>query len=322
MQHAEDAGRFVRVRRGNVGTPPDVALSAMLAEQIFNGIVLGGMYALIAVGYALVFGVLDKLNFAHSEVFMLGGFAAIVTAAMGAPLWASLVLAIVVCGALGLLIEIVSFRKFVSADAQITAALSSLALGLIFIDLVQKQVGTDPVAVPISTELRTAGFQLFGVQVIYVKLAILVVSLAVMIALHQLVMRTRIGRNIRAVAGAPQAARLLGIDVRRVNQQVFFIASAMAGIAGLMLALRTGFAPSDIGFTFGLKALAIMAIGGMGDLRGAVLGGLLVGVLEGIAGHLGLDHVADVAVWVLMILVLLVRPAGLFSRGQMPEPRA
>jgi len=294
----------------------------MLAEQIFNGIVLGGMYALIAVGYALVFGVLDKLNFAHSEVFMLGGFAAIVTAAMGAPLWASLVLAVVICGALGLLIEIVSFRKFVSADAQITAALSSLALGLIFIDLVQKQVGTDPVAVPISTALRTAGFQFLGVQVIYVKLAILVISIVVMVTLHQLVMRTRVGRNIRAVAGAPQAARLLGINVRRVNQQVFFIASAMAGIAGLMLALRTGFAPSDIGFTFGLKALAIMAIGGMGDLRGAVLGGLLVGVLEGIAGHLGLDHVADVAVWVLMILVLLVRPAGLFSRGQAPEPRA
>lgn len=294
----------------------------MLAEQIFNGIVLGGMYALIAVGYALVFGVLDKLNFAHSEVFMLGGFAGILTAALGAPLWSALIFTVVLCGVLGLLIEIVSFRKFTSADAQITAALSSLALGLIFIDLIQKQVGTDPVAVPIPTELRTAGFQFLGIQVIYVKLAILVISIAVMVALHQLVMRTRIGRNIRAVAGAPQSARLLGINVRRVNQQVFFIASAMAGIAGLMLALRTGFAPSDIGFTFGLKALAIMAIGGMGDLRGAVLGGLLVGVLEGIAGHLGLDHVADVAVWVLMILVLLVRPAGLFSRGQMPEPRA
>jgi branched-chain amino acid transport system permease protein len=108
-------------------------------------------------------------------------------------------------------------------------------------------------------------------------------------------------------------ARLFGIDVTRVNQQVFVIASVMAGLAGLALALRTGYASTDVGFTFGLKALAIMAIGGMGDLRGALIGGILVGVLESLAFHFGAGQLADVFVWVFMIVVLLARPSGLFG---------
>ncbi len=108
-------------------------------------------------------------------------------------------------------------------------------------------------------------------------------------------------------------AALFGINVTRVNQQVFVIASVMAGLAGLALAVRTGYASTDVGFTFGLKALAIMAIGGMGDLRGALIGGLLVGVLESLAVHWALGQLADVFVWVFMIVVLLARPSGLFG---------
>lgn len=294
----------------------------MIAEQIFNGIVLGSMYALIALGYTLVFGVLDKLNFTHSEIFMFGGFILVTTVGLGAPLWAALPIVLVISGLLGLVVEFVSFRKFKTADAQITAALSSLALGLILIDVVQKSFGTDPVAVDVPVAIRTASLAILGFELAWIKLFILAVTVALMVALHLLITLTAMGRNIRAVAESPISAALLGIDVKRVNQQTFFIASALAGVAGLMLALRTGVASSDIGLTFGLKALAIMAIGGMGDLRGAVAGGILVGVIEALAVQFGLGKIGDTVVWILMIFVLLARPAGLFGRGLATDVRA
>lgn len=294
----------------------------MIAEQIVNGVVLGSMYALVALGYTLVFGVLDKLNFALSELFMLGGFVVIASVGLGAPVWLAGVLAIVVCGLLGLVVEFISFRKFTSPDAQVTAALSSLAVGLIMIDLVQKTWGGEPVAVPVPIEWRRASVTLLGMQVQAMKLIILAVTLVLMAALHVLISRTAMGRNIRAVAESPTFATLLGVDVKRVNQQTFFIASALAGAGGLMFSLRNGVAASDVGFTFGLKALAIMAIGGMGDLRGAVLGAILVGVIESLAIQFGFGKLGEIIVWALMILVLLARPNGLFGGSHVTEQRA
>ena len=173
---------------------------AMIAEQIVNGVVLGSMYALVALGFTLVFGVLDKLNFALSELFMLGGFVVIASVGLGAPLWLAGILVLVVCGLLGLVVEFVSFRKFTSADAQVTAALSSLAVGLIMIDLVQKTWGGEPVSVPVPIEWRRANVAFFGMQIQVMKIVILAVTLVLMGVLHWLISRTAMGRNIRAVA--------------------------------------------------------------------------------------------------------------------------
>lgn len=285
----------------------------MLVEQIINGIVLGSMYALIAQGYTLVFGVLDKLNFAHGEVFMLGGFVCLSSVALGAPLSVALVATAIVSAALGLAVELVGFRKFHSPDAHITAALSSFAIGLVMIDLAQKVWGAEPVALTLPGTLQTATINIAGMRIVVLRLAILAISLLLMFVLYLVVAKTGLGRKIRAVAESPMKAALFGINVTRVNQQVFVIASVMAGLAGLALAVRTGYASTDVGFTFGLKALAIMAIGGMGDLRGALIGGLLVGVLESLAVHWALGQLADVFVWVFMIVVLLARPSGLFG---------
>lgn len=285
----------------------------MLVEQLINGVVLGSMYALIAQGYTLIFGVLDKLNFAHGEVFMLGGFVCLASIALGAPLALAILVAAIISGLLGLMVEFVGFRKFRSADAHITAALSSFAIGLVIIDLSQKVWGAEPVALTLPGTLQTATISIAGLNIVVIRLAILVISLLLMFVLYGVVVKTSLGRRIRAVAESPAKAALFGINVTRVNQQVFFIASAMAGLAGLALAVRTGYASTDVGFTFGLKALAIMAIGGMGDLRGALIGGLLVGVLEALAFQWGLGQLADVFVWLFMIAILLVRPAGLFG---------
>lgn len=294
----------------------------MLVEQIINGIVLGSMYALIAQGYTLVFGVLDKLNFAHSEIFMLGGFVAVASVALGASIPLALLVTIGISGLLGLVVEFVGFRKFRSHDAHITAALSSFAIGLVIIDLTQKMWGTEAVAIAFPDELRIASIEILGIRIVLVKLGILALSLLLMLILHLVVVRTNLGRSIRAVAESPGNAALYGINVTRTTQLVFVIASALAGVAGMALTIRTGYANTASGFNFGLKALAIMAIGGMGDLRGAFLGGLLVGVLEALAFNWGLGQLADVAVWVFMICVLLVRPAGLFGTAGARDTRA
>jgi len=294
----------------------------MLAEQIINGVVLGSMYALIAQGYTLVFGVLDKLNFAHGEIFMLGGFICVASIALGASLPIAILVTAIIAGLLGLVVEFIGFRKFQSPDAHLTAALSSFAIGLVIIDLSQKIWGAESVAVTLPGTLQTAAVSIGGLRIVVLRLAILLISLLLMLALYVVVTRSSLGRRIRAVAESPTKAALFGINVTRINQQVFFVASMMAGLAGLALALRTGYASSDVGFTFGLKALAIMAIGGMGDLRGALIGGLLIGVLEALAFHWGLGQLADVFVWLLMIVILLMRPSGLFGTLISKEVRA
>lgn len=294
----------------------------MLVEQLINGVVLGSMYALIAQGYTLIFGVLDKLNFAHGEIFMLGGFVCLASVALGASLPVAILVTAIISGLLGLAVEFIGFRKFRSADAHITAALSSFAIGLVIIDLAQKVWGAEPLAVTLPGPVQTAVIDVGGLKIVVLRIAILAVSLIGMLVLYLVVAKTGLGRRIRAVAESPTKAALFGINVTRVNQQVFFIASAMAGLAGLALALRTGYASSDVGFTFGLKALAIMAIGGMGDLRGALLGGLLVGILEALAFQWGVGQFADVFVWLFMIAILLVRPAGLFGTLMSKDIRA
>ena len=294
----------------------------MLAEQIINGVVLGSMYALIAQGYTLVFGVLDKLNFAHGEIFMLGGFICVASIALGASLPIAILVTAIIAGLLGLVVEFIGFRKFQSPDAHLTAALSSFAIGLVIIDLSQKIWGAESVAVTLPGALQTAAVSIGGLRIVVLRLAILVISLLLMLSLYVVVTRSSLGRRIRAVAESPTKAALFGINVTRINQQVFFVASMMAGLAGLALALRTGYASSDVGFTFGLKALAIMAIGGMGDLRGALIGGLLIGVLEALAFHWGVGQLADVFVWLLMIVILLMRPSGLFGTLISKEVRA
>jgi len=170
--------------------------------------------------------------------------------------------------------------------------------------------------------MRTATISMLGVEVHLIKLGILGITTVLLAILFWVIKYTSLGRNISAVADSPVNAALLGINVKAVNQQTFVISSVLAGIAGLLLAVRTGIASPDIGLTFGLKALAIMTIGGMGNLLGAVVGGLLLGIVEALAVQFGLGGYGEIVVWVLMIAVLLVRPDGLLAARGVTEKRA
>jgi len=190
-----------------------------------------------------------------------------------------------------------------------------MAVGLVLTDLTEKIFGTESVSLPIQSGWLSQRFQLGGVEFQNVQLVIIATTGVLTGGLHVLLQKTKIGRQIRAVAEAPVSSSLLGINVLRVSQAVFFLSSALAAEAGLLLALRTGAASSDIGLTFGLKSLAIMAIGGLGDLRGALLGGLMIGLLEALMFHLGLGRLSELTVWLAMIVTLMVRPRGLLGSG-------
>lgn len=285
----------------------------MIIGQLVNGLVVGSMYALVAIGFTLVLGVLHRLNFAHSAVLMFGGFAGVMVADVGLGFPIALAFALLAGGILGLVIERISFRRLGSEESAITASLSSLAVGMLLTDLVHHRWGADPIPLAMASEFLRGGTTVFNVRFTPIHGIVIGVTLCLLILLHFAILHTRMGRNVRAVADDPQNSARLGVNVTLVTQQVFFVSSALASVAGLLFALRMGTANTDIGLAIGLKALAVMAIGGMGDLRGAVVGGLLVGIVEALGTSFGLGRLSELAVWVLMILVLVVRPKGLFA---------
>lgn len=294
----------------------------MIAGQIINGLVMGTMYALVALGFTLVLGVLHRLNLAHGDIFVLGGFVGLGALNWGMPVWMTIPIAAVVGGVAGIAVEQVCFRRLKTHDAEMAAALSSVAFGIVVLDVVHKIWGTEPIALDEASLGPVSVIDIFGVRFTSIQVVIVAITIALMIGLHLLVSRTRLGRNIRAVADNPQSASLLGISVVAVTRQVFVISSALGCVAGLLLTLRLDTASSDLGFGFSLKALAVMAIGGLGDLRGAVLGGLLIGVIEALAAQFGFDRFADLTVWVCMVAFLVFRPQGLFGSSSGAETRA
>jgi branched-chain amino acid transport system permease protein len=186
-----------------------------LIEQLINGIIIGSMYALVALGYTLVFGYLDKLNLAHGDVFMFGGYVGVFVLANGLPLWIAIAAAILVSGFMGLLIELLSFRKFKTHDAQITAALSTIALGMVITDVTQRIWGTEPVNLNVSPQIYTNGFTFLGANVNYIQLQILAISIILMVALSFTVQRTKYGRFMRAISENEVSSSLLGINAKR-----------------------------------------------------------------------------------------------------------
>lgn len=288
-------------------------------QQVINGLMLGSMYSLVAIGYTLVFGLLNLLNFAHGDVFMFGGFIALfILLTLKLPLWVAFLGAMAGCGMIGLILELVCFRP-VKKEYHLAPALGTLGFSLVMVELTTKIWGTEPVSLPLSVEV--VNFQIGDVLVSSVQIIILAVAIGLMAALEFLVFKTKLGRALRAVAEDPNTAKLLGVNTVRIIIVAFVISSALAGAAGILLALRLGLANPHLGFTFGMKALAVMAIGGLGNIRGAMLGGLLVGMAEVLTVAYGSATYADVVVWIGLIAILLFKPSGLLGARLREERR-
>jgi branched-chain amino acid transport system permease protein len=297
-----------------------------LTQQLLNAIFIGSIYALFAVGYTLVFGVLDVLNLAHSAVFMLGAVIAYSLVAIhGQPFLLAAVLAVLACGGLGLVIEYVALRPLRRRHAPpIAALISTIGLALIFVAIVEQATpgtlfgwlwhdGANSVRFPPGT-VPNPTYHIAGLTLEGTKLGILVISIVLMLVLGYVIRFTQVGRALRAVAENPRAATLLGVNVDRIFASTLFVSSALGGLAGLLF----GLAVSDISPYIGrdqveLKGLAVIVLGGMGSIPGAVLGGYLLGLIEVLAFvRFGSNVEAGVA-FAALFLMLVVRPQGLFG---------
>jgi branched-chain amino acid transport system permease protein len=293
-------------------------------QQLVNGLELGSLYALIALGYTLIYGILELLNFAHGDVFMVGAFLAAGVAALlvhnevaavpaGLAVGLMLVVAMGGAGLLGVGIERVAYRPLRNAN-RLAPLITAIGVSLLLESAVQVFVSPAPVLVPSNALVPQTVLRASSVETPLTGLMLFAVSVALMIALDLFVFRTRFGSAMRATAQDREAATFMGIDVDRVIMVTFFVASALAGFGGVLFGLRYGTIDFFMGYLLGIKAFTAAVIGGIGNLRGAMVGGVLLGVLESLVGGFISTQFTDTFVFLALIAVLLVRPQGLFGQ--------
>jgi branched-chain amino acid transport system permease protein len=289
---------------------------AYLAQQLANGLILGSLYALIAVGFTMIYGIVRLINFAHGDVLMVGAFGAFaLLVALELPFWATMVAVLALGALLAMLIDLVAFRPQRGAP-QVNGFITSLGVSILIQNLAILTLSGQPRPFNLPDWLRgTLGLP--GLRVTVLDLAIVVTTLAILGALSLFVRRSRLGMAMRATAENPLAASLMGIRINRAIATAFALGGALAGIAGVFWAGRAGQIEPLMGVLPGLKAFVAAVIGGVGSLPGAVLGGFLLGFAEVLfVGLLPPAYGAyrDAFVFGLLILVLLVLPNGLLGR--------
>ena len=294
-------------------------------QQLINGLVLGSVYALVALGYTMVYGIINLINFAHGEVLMVGALTSwtVVTALQGTmPGWllllVSLVIAMVVCAALNFTIEKVAYRPLRKAPRLaplITAMGMSLLLQTLAMIVWKPNYKSYPILLP------TEPYNIFGAVINPTQIVILVVTAVALASLMFLVNKTRLGRAMRATAENPRVAGLMGVRPDTVISATFIIGAALAALAGVMYAANYGSVQHTMGFLPGLKAFTAAVFGGIGNLPGAMIGGVLLGLIEAFgAGYIGTltggvlgSHYSDIFAFMVLILILTLRPQGLLG---------
>ena len=284
----------------------------MFAQQLVNGLMLGSVYAMIGIGYTLVFGVLRMLNLAHAYIFMAGPFITLSLASAGLPAWLALCLGMAGSALLGALLYLVAFRP-IPREHALGGFVASLSFGIVIQVIVINQFGS--LTKPFPAALKLPDLTVGPVILSGMQLGSLAVSGVLMVGLLYLIRSTRFGRNVRAIAQNPTAAALLGVAVPRAVLLVFLLSSGLAGLAGLMVAMRFETIGPFMGDTYAIKALAVIIIGGLGDVRGAVLAGLLLGVCEDMFQAYGSAGWSEAFIWLFLIGVFLLKPDGIFGVG-------
>jgi branched-chain amino acid transport system permease protein len=285
----------------------------MLAQQLLNALFLGAVYALFALGYTLIFGVLDILNLAHAAIYMIAAFTAYSLVSDGLPLPLAAALAIVMAGVIGILLDRVAFAPLRARNAgTLVPLISSIGVAIVIGAIARGIYGIDERHF-VEGGLDATPIHLGPVTFTSVEAVILATAIALMFALSSVLRATTLGRNIRAVAQDRVAAALLGVDLERTIAATFFIASALGGAAGILTGLEYNAVSLDIGSQIELKGLAVIVLGGMGSITGAVIGGFAIGIVETLAVAYGLSAWRDALTFGVMFVILVARPAGIFG---------
>jgi len=300
----------------------------IFGQQIINGITLGAIYGLIAVGYTMVYGVIRMINFAHGDVYMVSSYVAAITLAvlhfwgLQSPIFALLAVLVITCiitSFYGFAIERVAYRPLRSST-QLAPLISAIGISMLLQNYVQVSQGARDQGVPIliGGGLRFGSEQHF-IQITYMQIVILLASFAAMGILGFIISRTKLGRECRATQQNPNISAVLGIHTDRIISSVFVIGAATAAVGGVLVTLNYGSFNFFIGFIMGLKAFTATVLGGIGSLPGAILGGLVLGLTESLfAGYVNADY-KDAFAFGLLILILVFRPHGLLGRPQITK---
>jgi branched-chain amino acid transport system permease protein len=291
--------------------------SSLFLQQLVNGITLGGVYALIAVGYTMVYGVIQLINFAHGEIYMLGAFLAYtLVAVVGMPFFPAFILTLMICAVLGVVLDFVAYRPLRKAP-RLAALITAIGMSIFLQNMAMLIWGSQIKSYP--RDLLPAFFSesaiTFGdVSLSWLQLFILSITLLFMIILHLTIHKTRIGMAMRAISQDKTASALMGIGVNRVISFTFAIGSAMGGMAGILVGLYYNAIFPTMGYVAGIKAFAAAVLGGIGSVPGAMLGGGVLGIAEVMgAGYISSEY-RDGISYAVMIAVILFKPSGLIGK--------
>jgi branched-chain amino acid transport system permease protein len=282
----------------------------MLLQQLVNGLTLGAVYTLIALSFSLVMGILGILNIAIAELFMIGGFLGFAAIAAKLPLPVALFIGMAGAAVIGLVIEKVAYQPLRNAPP-VTPLLSTLGFSIILQNVATNLWGSDPLQLP--SEWFDQRIALGPVNVGLMQLVVIGVTVVLVGALAFLVQKTSVGRALRAVAENRDVARLLGVSASRITMLAFMLSGALAGAAGVLISLHYAAITPYVGVETGLKAIAVMVVGGVTRIFGALLAGPLIGIVEVLTVAYGGSQVRDLVVYGLMIVILLLRPQGLLG---------
>lgn len=283
-------------------------------QQLINGLSLGSIYALVALGYTMVYGIIKLINFAHGDVYMIGAYVAFwVTTYFGFSFLPALITCMLVCGVLGVLIERIAYKPLRKAP-RITALITAIGVSYVIEYTTQFFMGTAVKTYP--PLLPSTTWQLGPVTISYLQLVIFSVTLILCIMLTLIIQKTKIGRAMRAVSADENAAKLMGINVDNTISFTFFLGSALAGAAGILVGIYYNSATPLMGMIPGLKAFVAAVFGGIGSIPGAMIGGLFIGICETLVTAFGGSMYRDAIVYGILILVLIIRPAGLFGKAE------
>ncbi len=299
----------------------------VLLQQVINGVSLGAMYALLAIGFTLVYGILELINFAHFNVFMIGSFfgmwalealglsgqSQVLTGlALAGALAFAFAIAMLGSGVLGVAIERIALRPLRGIPGT-TGMITTIGVSYILFNVILLAAGADAKNFP--NPLPTRRWQVAGAVIDLREVLIWGIALVLMVGLQLFVSRTRLGKAMRATAQDAEAARMMGVDVDRVVVAAFFLGSALAGAAALIFGLYYNYTSFLIGYTAGLRAFTAAVLGGIGSVTGAMVGGLIIGLIETLGGQLIAVRWTDVIIFSILVLVLVFVPSGLFGRA-------
>lgn len=283
-------------------------------QQVINGLMLGSVYALLALGYTMVYGIIKLINFAHGDIYMLGAyFGYFFIKVLHLNFFIALVLAMAVSAVIGVLIEYIAYRPL-RHSPRIAVLISALGISFLLENGMTYLYGSDQRSFPQA--IKTVQYHFYGIQVSNIQLIIAVTSIVLMLLLTYVVKRTKMGRAMRAVSADPDAATLMGININHTISFTFAIGSALAAAGGVLIGLYYNSIDPLMGMTPGLKAFVAAVLGGIGIIPGAAVGGWLIVILETMVQATSFSAYKDAVVYAMLIVILLIKPTGILGKNK------